>query len=186
VVGRCILGQFLTLKPWGLLGDRYGNKRVLKVTGLLVPFLPMLYVISTEFYYLIAVNFAGGVIWAGLSLGLQNYVFDAVRPEDRAKGVAVWNAVNALGWFLGAMIGSWLAAIVPSELGLLGWHLSLVSNLPFVFFISGVCRLIVSLSLLGTFREERRVEPISRRDLVAELPLIKPLADTFGGGARRE
>ena len=181
-----ILGQFLTLKPWGLLGDRYGNKRVLKVTGLLVPFLPMLYVISPEFYYLIGVNFAGGVIWAGLSLGLQNYVFDAVQPEDRAKGVAVWNAVNALGWFLGAMIGSWLAAIVPSELALLGWHLSLVSNLPFVFFISGVCRLIVSLSLLGTFRETRRVEPISRRDLVAELPLIKPLADTFGGGARRE
>jgi MFS family permease len=181
-----ILGQFLTLKPWGQLGDRFGNKRVLKVTGLLVPFLPMLYVISTEFYYVIAVNFAGGVIWAGLSLGLQNYVFDAVQPEDRAKGVAVWNAVNALGWFLGAMIGSWLAAIVPSELGLLGWHLSLVSNLPFVFFISGVCRLIVSLSLLGTFRETRRVEPISRRDLVAELPLIKPLADTFGGGARRE
>jgi MFS family permease len=181
-----ILGQFLTLKPWGLLGDRYGNKHVLTATGLLVPFLPMLYVISTDFYYLIAVNFVGGVIWAGLSLGLQNYVFDAVRPEDRAKGIAVWNAVNALGWFLGAMIGSWLAAIGPSELDLLGWHLSLVSNLPFVFFISGVCRLIVSLSLLGTFHEARRVEAISHRDLMAELPLIKPLADTFGGGERRE
>ncbi len=181
-----ILGQFVTLKPWGRLGDRYGNKKVLVATGLLVPFLPMLYVISTDFYYLVGVNFLGGVIWAGLSLGLQNYVFDAVRPEDRAKGVAVWNAVNALGWLLGAMIGSWLAAIVPAELDLLGWRLGLVSNLPFVFFISGVCRLVVSLSLLGTFRETRRVEPISHRDLVAELPLIKPLADTFGGGDRRE
>ncbi|TLY22209.1 MAG: MFS transporter [Nitrospirae bacterium] len=181
-----MLGQFVTLKPWGLLGDRYGNKHVLTATGLLVPFLPMLYVISADFYYLIAVNFTGGVIWAGLSLGLQNYVFDAIRPEDRAKGVAVWNTVNALGWFVGAMIGSWLVAIVPSELGLLGWRLSLVSNLPFVFFISGVCRLIVSLSLLGTFREARRVEAISHRDLVAELPLIKPLAETFWGGARRE
>ena len=181
-----ILGQFVTLKPWGRLGDRYGNKKVLVATGLLVPFLPMLYVISTDFYYLIAVNFAGGVIWAGLSLGLQNYVFDAVRPEDRAKGIAVWNAVNALGWFLGAMIGSWLAAVVPSELDLLGWHLGLVSNLPFVFFISGGCRLIVSLSLLRTFRETRSVEPISHRGLMAELPLIKPLAGTFGGGERRE
>ncbi|TLY24332.1 MAG: MFS transporter [Nitrospirae bacterium] len=174
-----ILGQFVTLKPWGRLGDRYGNKKVLVATGLLVPFLPMLYVISTDFYYLIAVNFVGGVIWAGLSLGLQNYVFDAVRPEDRAKGVAVWNAVNALGWFLGAMLGSWLAAILPSQLDLLGWHLGLASNLPFVFFISGVCRLVVSLSLLGTFREMRSVEPISHRDLVAELPLIKPLTETF-------
>jgi hypothetical protein len=84
------------------------------------------------------------------------------------------------------MIGSWLAVVLPSELDLLGWHLGLVSNLPFVFFISGVCRLVVSLSLLGTFRETRSVEPISHRDLVVELPLIKPLADTFGRGTRRE
>ena len=62
----------------------------------------------------------------------------------------------------------------------------MVSNLPFVFFISGVCRLVVSLSLLGTFREMRSVEPISHRGLVAELPLIKPLTETFWGGERRE
>ncbi|MBI4402379.1 MAG: MFS transporter, partial [Nitrospirae bacterium] len=88
-----VLGQFMTLKPWGQLGDRYGNKKLLVATGLLVPFLPMLYLISENFYFLIGVNFVGGVIWAGLSLGLQNYVFDVVRAEDRAKGVAVWNTV---------------------------------------------------------------------------------------------
>jgi MFS family permease len=181
-----ILGQFLTLRPWGRLGDRFGNKKVLVATGLLVPFLPMLYVLSTNFYFLIAVNFAGGVIWAGLALGLQNYVFDAVRAEDRAKGVAVWNAVNAVGWVVGAMFGSWLAAVAPSEIVLAGLALNLASNLPIVFFISGALRLIVSLSLLRTFREARSVEPISHRRLVLELPLIKPLTDTFGGGSRRD
>ncbi len=181
-----VLGQFITLKPWGRLGDRFGNKKVLVATGLLVPFLPMMYVISTNFYFLIAVNFVGGVIWAGLSLGLQNYVFDAVGAEDRAKGIAVWNAVNAIGWFLGAMLGSWLAAVVPAEIALPGLHVSLVSNLPFVFFISGVLRMIVSLSLLRTFHEARSVESISHRELVAELPLIKPLTEAFGGGNRRE
>ena len=181
-----MLGQFVTLKPWGRIGDRFGNKKVLVATGLLVPFLPMLYIVSANFYYLIGVNFLGGVVWAGLALGLQNYVFDAVRPVDRAKGVAVWNTFNAVGWFLGAMLGSWLAGVMPAEINVPGLHLSLVSNLPFVFFISGILRLVVSLSLLRTFRETRGVEPISHRGLFFELPLIKPLSEVLGGAGRRE
>ncbi len=181
-----VIGQFITLKPWGRLGDRYGNKKVLVATGLLVPFLPMLYVISANLYFLLAVNFLGGVIWAGLALGLQNYVFDAVRPEDRAKGVAIGNTVNAAGWFVGAMIGSWLAGVLPGEIALEGLEVRPASNLPFVFFISGALRLVVSLSLLRSFREARSVEPISHRDLVGELPLIKPLTEAFGGGNRRD
>ncbi len=46
--------------------------------------------------------------------------------------------------------------------------------------------MIVSLSLLRTFHEARSVEPISHRELVSELPLIKPLTEAFGGGNRRE
>jgi MFS family permease len=175
-----VLGQFLTLKPWGRIGDRFGNKKLLIVTGLAVPFLPMLYLFSTSFYFLLAVNFAGGVIWAGLSLGLQNYVFDSVRVEDRAKGVAVWNTVNAMGWFAGSMFGGWLATVLPVHMPIPGLELRLASNLPLVFFISGALRLVVSLSLLKTFREPRTVEPISHRRLVSELPLVKPMAQAFG------
>ncbi len=181
-----VIGQFVTLKPWGRLGDRYGNKKVVAATGLLVPFLPMLYVLSANLHFLLVVNFLGGVVWAGLALGLQNYVFDAVRPEDRAKGVAIWNAVNAAGWFVGAMLGSWLAGVLPGEVVVAGLEVRPASNLPFVFFISGVLRLIVSLGLLRTFHEARHVEPISHRELVSELPLIKPLTEVFGGGNRRD
>ncbi len=173
------LGQFLTLKPWGRISDRYGNKKLLTATGLLVPFLPMLYLLGTSFPFLVAVNFVGGVIWAGLLLGLQNYVFDAVRAEDRAKGVAVWNAVNAGGWFVGAMLGGWLASWLPGAITLPGVELRFVSNLPLVFFISGLLRLGVSACLLRTFGEPRPVEPISHRRLFRELPLVKPLSDAW-------
>lgn len=181
-----VLGQFLTLRPWGRLSDRFGNKKLLVVTGLVVPFLPMLYLVSTAFVYLLCVNFVGGMIWAGLALGLQNYVFDAVHPEDRAKGIAVWNTINAMGWFAGAMLGSWLAIVVPADFVLAGieWHLA--SNLQAVFFISGVLRLIVSLGLLRTFHETRPVEPISHRRLVTELPFVKPLTDALAGRESRQ
>jgi predicted MFS family arabinose efflux permease len=170
-----VLGQFLTLKGWGRIGDRFGNKKLLLSTGFLVPFIPMLYLVSMNVWFLTGVSFLGGVIWAGLALGLQNYVFDLVKPEDRAKGVAVWNTLNATGWFVGAMFGGWLARIAPSTMNVGGWELQLASNLPVVFFLSGVLRLFVMIGFMRSLPEGRVVEPISHRDLVSEMPLIRSL-----------
>lgn len=179
--GTC--GQFVALKPWGRISDRFGNKRVIAVTGWAVPFLPMLYLLSTNLVFLLAVNFLGGVIWAGMTLGLQNYVFDAVRAEDKAKGVAVTNAINAAGWIVGALIGSWLTAVTPSTVSIAFLPLELhpVSNLPLVFLISGLLRLAVSATLLGTFREPRAVEPVSPVHLVRE---FAPTTCSFRSSAR--
>jgi MFS family permease len=171
-----ILGQFLTLSAWGQFGDRFGNKALLSVTGFTVPFLPMLYLMSTYLPFLLVVNFLGGVVWAGLGLGLQNYVFDSVKQEDRAKAVAVYSTVNAIGWSMGALLGSWLVEVLPKQIEMGGLSLNLISNLPSVFFISGCLRLLVSSSLLRSFHEARAVESLPYRQLLWELPLIKPVA----------
>lgn len=170
-----ILGQLLTLGAWGRFADRFGNKALLSVTGFMVPFLPMCYLAGTNLPFLFCVNFLGGVTWGGLALGLQNYVFDAVRPADRAKAVATYSTINALGWCVGALVGSWLVNLLPSQITLGHFSLSLASNLPLVFFVSGALRLAVSGSLLGAFHEARAVEHAPFTQLVWELPLLKPL-----------
>jgi hypothetical protein len=175
-----LLGQLLTLQAWGQFGDRFGNKALLSITGFTVPFLPMLYLVSTNLGFLLAVNFLGGVIWAGLALGLQNYVFDSVRPEERAKAIALYSTVNAVGWSVGALLGSWLVEHLPSRIEWGGVVLHPVSNLPFVFFLSGLLRLLVSSSLLGTFHEARQVASVPRQQLLWELPLVKPIAQFVG------
>lgn len=174
-VAAAIVGQFVTLPGWGQFGDRFGNKALLTFTGLLVAFLPMLYLVGTAWLFLVLVNFLGGVVWAGLSLGLSNYVFDAVRPADRAKAVAVSSTVNAIGWAMGTLVGSWLISTVPGDIELGSFRVDPVSNLPFIFFISGVLRLAISLALLRTFHEPRSVELRTHARLFLELPLIKPL-----------
>jgi len=62
-----------------------------------------------------------------LALGLQNYVFDSVRPEDRAKAIALYSTVNAVGWSVGALLGSWLVERLPSRIE---WQESSSSLLP--------------------------------------------------------
>ncbi len=170
-----ILGQFLTLPSWGQFGDRFGNKALLTFTGLLVAFIPMLYLISSAWPFLVAVNFFGGVVWAGLGLGLNNYVYDAVHPTDRAKAVAISSIVNAMGWTIGTVVGSLLINTIPNRLSIGTFSLESVSNLPFIFFLSGLFRLIVSTTLLQTFHEPRQVEHRAHSRLLWELPFLKPL-----------
>jgi hypothetical protein len=103
-------------------------------------------------------------------------VFDAVRPEDRAKAVATYSTINALGWCLGAFMGSWLVNALPSRITIGQHSLGLASNLPLVFFVSGLLRLAVSASFLRSFHEARAVEQVPLTQLVRELPLLKPVA----------
>lgn len=148
-----VLGQILTFPLWGRLSDQYGTKALIRWCGIFVPFLPMLYLFHTGVPYLVAINFFGGVLWSGMALGLQNFVFHAVPREDRAMGVAVYNTANALGWFIGAMAGSWLAVTLPSQAVVPILQISLTTSLPLVFLVSGFLRAIVIGGLLRGFTE---------------------------------
>ncbi|HEU4682983.1 MAG TPA: MFS transporter [Nitrospira sp.] len=180
-----VLGQLMTLGTWGRFSDRFGNKALLAVTGYTVPVLPMLYLLSTNLAFMMAVNFFGGVVWAGLSLGLQNYVLDAVTPQERAKAVALSNTVNAVGWCGGALLGGWLVDALPATIDLARLPIPLGSHLPLIFFASGLLRLMVAGALLGRFHEARAVVRIPVSELLLELPLLKTLAQIVGSPLSR-
>ena len=97
---------------------------------------------------------------------------DAPLPEAVVAGREPFMVV-------GAMAGGWLATVIPSEIYILGIAIQPASNLPFLFAISGILRLFVSLSLLGSFQEPRTVRLPERRHIVWELPLLKPLVGLF-------
>jgi hypothetical protein len=76
---------------------------------------------------------------------------------------------------MGTVVGSVLIETLPNRLQAGTLTLEPVSNLPFIFFLSGLLRLIVSMTLLGTFHEPREVEQHAHHRLLWELPLLKPL-----------
>lgn len=56
-----VLVQFLTLALWGRLCDVFGNRRVLAVNGALIPVFPALWLVSIEFWYIVAIQVIGGL-----------------------------------------------------------------------------------------------------------------------------
>jgi MFS family permease len=145
------LSQMLFMPVWGRFSDRYGNLVVLKICGLLIPTIPLLWFFSTNFNYpfnlayLIAVEGTGGFFWAGFNLASTNFIYDAVSRQRRGLCFAYFGALNGVGVFVGATLGGLFASY-------------LLTSLLLLFLISGGLRLAVSLLMLPKLREVRRVK----------------------------
>ncbi len=140
---------FSVFRHWGKITDRFGNKRALVLTGLLVPFAPLLWLFSTEYTYLIAVEIFSAIIWAGFNLASANYVFDLIGGTNRLIYAAYYNSLTNLTVFVGGLVGGGLYVLAD--------HIS-VNNIVFVFSISFLLRFAVALFFLTKLRELREVE----------------------------
>jgi MFS family permease len=174
--GTAIFAQFLTLTQWGRVSDVFGNRRVLAVTGLFIPLLPALWTLSTNFWYLIAVQALSGFAWAGFSLSAGNFIYDLISPQRRATYLAVHNVLASVGVFVGAVLGGWLGAVLPAEIRLFGHDLRWVSPLYGVFVVSTIVRAAVVVLLVPRLREVRNVRPISVGQVIFRVTRINALA----------
>lgn len=97
----------------------------------------------------------------------------AGRPRESHRAIQHGQCSRMDG---GSLAWELVGGGLPSRIEWPGVLLQPASNLPFVFFLSGVLRLLVSSSLLGTFHEARQVESVLRQQLLWELPPVKPVA----------
>ncbi|HLD35304.1 MAG TPA: MFS transporter [Planctomycetota bacterium] len=181
-----IVIQILMMRYWGGLCDRYGNRSVLSFTGWLISFVPILWLISPNFYAIIMFQVFAGLIWSGFSLAAGNFIFDAVSPPKRARCVAYFTLINTLGLFFGSIFGGWISLYLPNQLSLFGWSMVLASSLQVLFLISGLLRLLISSIFLSHIKEVRKVECITTWELIYNFSMIKPVLgpifDVFTGG----
>jgi MFS family permease len=153
-----VLAQALTFQNWGRLVDRFGSFNVLRLAGLLVPVVPLLWLISPRFEAILVYQLISGLVWAGFNLSSANFIFDSVSPPKRARCVAYHNLLVNGGIFAGALAGGWLAPHLPDRLPIAPHPVELASHLQFLFLVSGAARLVVSLAFLPLIREERGTE----------------------------
>lgn len=164
-----VLAQFLTLNMWGRIGDRFGNRVILAATGFIVPILPALWLLSTEFWFIVAIQVLGGLAWAGFNLSASNFVYDTVEPARRSTYGAIHNTLGAIAMFVGAALGGYLGTHLPAEAVVFGFEVEFVSGLCWLFLLSTIARFVTSLWFIPRLREVRSVPHMSGRALLWRL-----------------
>jgi MFS family permease len=171
-----VLIQFLTLNRWGRLSDLFGNRVILVTTGSLITFIPSLWLVSTDIYWIMVVQTLSGLSWAGFTLSATAFVFDLTPKEHRATFFAVHNVLAALGVFLGASLGALIVHYVPEVITFGGISLPIFTPLYGLFLISCLVRLAVAVAFLPLLEEVRRVRPMSMGGLIFRVTRMHPIS----------
>lgn len=127
------------LRLFGRLNDHWGSWRVQVLVGLLIPWVPALWVFVNAWWHVIPINIASGFLWAGYSLASFNLLLGLTPPDLRARYSALYQVVVTLSLAGGAALGGWLV-------GLWGYKT--------IFVISGMGRLVATLLFAWLVREK--------------------------------
>lgn len=128
-----LFGQSL----FGRLIDRKGNFWVQRLTGLLIPVLPALWILVATPWQAVLISVVGGFVWAGFNLSNFNLLLDLTPTEQRARAVALYQTVV----FAAAVIGP-----------LAGGYLTDLAGFKLIFAVSFVGRLVGMLIFLVRVR----------------------------------
>lgn len=127
-------GYTLTLAAFillgGVLGDRYGRRRVFVVGTVWFALASALCAASTGELMLIVARALQGVGAALLTPGSLAIISATFAPNDRARAIGAWSGLGAIATAVGPFLGGWLVEV--------SWRLVFVINLPLAVVIVAV------------------------------------------------
>ena len=100
------LSALPALRLFGHLSDSWGARKVMLVTGWLIPLLPLAWILARVPVHGTLINIPGGMLWAGFNLAAFNYLLSLAPSEKRARYAALFQVAVALSSAFGTFLGS--------------------------------------------------------------------------------
>lgn len=168
VIMSSIITTIIFMPVWGKFADIYGNVKVIKITGYLVPLVPLFWLLSPFIHlyfpdltilYLILTEMFAGFAWAGFNLASANFIFASSTKETLTKYVAYFNILYHFGVFFGSIAGGIFATILQG-------NIAFIEPLLIVFFISLILRFSASVIMIPRIKEILKVKEFSTKTAV--------------------
>lgn len=104
----------VSLRLWGKICDRLGNMMPMRLTVTIILLLPLGWLISGNFWYLLGLNIVGGFAWSGFTLYAFNYSIGELPSGKRLAYISYMNAIAAVFYFSGSALGGWIGPMLPA------------------------------------------------------------------------
>lgn len=94
----------------GNLVDRKGPALMTALSMLLVPLMPLLWILARTPLHVAMVQSYGNLAWSGFRVAATPLILLLTPPEQRSRYVAIFNTINGLATVLGPLPASWIYA----------------------------------------------------------------------------
>lgn len=155
----------ISLAFWGKFVDKYGNYKVLGITTIFLPIVPILWILNDSPIYLILVPFVVyNVALAGFDLSTTNFVYDNVNIRKMGLIISYHNLLSGIAVFFGAGLGALLIKYLQSDF---------VEPLFAIFILSTFLMMVVVFWWIPELKEVRKTEKLKNYSHVFKELIIK-------------
>lgn len=176
------LGGLVTLKGWGRLSERFGNRPVLQMAALIwgTTALAMWSVVRPGWtWHLYAGYFVVGATTAGFQLMQFNLMVRLAPGQFRAAYVAVFLALTSLLTALGPMLGGQFLRLLPAQVSpFMGGH---IQSYQLLFILSALGCLVATV-LAQTVHEPQEQPLISVWREMRSMRTFNPMLSVLSVG----
>ena len=117
LIATAFIAKIIALASWGKFAKRQGAQWLLLLGGCLIIPLSSLWIVSANFYWLMAVQAVSGVAWAAYELGFFLMLFDSVPIVRRVRLLTIYNVANTSAWCAGALVGGTILSSIGVSSG---------------------------------------------------------------------
>jgi hypothetical protein len=150
ILASDFIAKVISAPFWGRYCDKAYNIPLIGKLGILIPFIPILWIFSHNIIYLVIIQFCSGVLWAGFDVCSRTVIYKNAPPDKRPGYIIYRKSITALCQAAGAFSGVLLLGILPPVFG----------NVIFsMFLVSSAVRFLLARNLLSKVRiREKHIE----------------------------
>lgn len=177
LVCTSFLARALVLPLVGRYAGHFSATRLLKLGGLLIAPMPLLWIFSSDYIYLLFAQAAGGASWAIFELGMTLSFFEGIPEKKRTSVLTSFSFANAIAMTVGSLIGGQILTYFGTS-----------SRVYFILFITSSALRLVSLVFLRGLPDIRTGFRLIASKVLAVRPTMgavdKPVVSTIGRDSR--
>ena len=126
------VSEIIFFRAWGLIGDSMNKKTIMMTTMIPISFIPLVYVVAQNVYWIYAYAIIARMSWSGFNLAVFAYMSDAISKEKISSNVTFFNLFTGLATSIGPLIGGVMADFMQKDF--------LINGLTSLFILSAVLR----------------------------------------------